>query len=102
MQDAIETLRLLDKQFEVFIVSAAIEFGGSLVEKHEWLQEHFSFISWRKDRFCGSKKIIKGDVMTGDHFKNLGNFEGQTILFTQPHTDGHNDSGPTSVEKWRQ
>ncbi len=100
MPDAVESLHLLHEQFEVFIVSAAMEFPGSLIEKHEWLSEHFPFISWQQIAFCGSKKIIKGDIMIDDHFKNLDNFEGQTILFTQPHNEGQSNRGHTRINNW--
>ncbi len=100
MPDAVESLRRLNEQYEIYIVSAAMEFPGSLIEKHEWLAEHFPFIGWQQITFCGSKKIIKGEIMIDDHFKNLDNFEGQTILFTQPHNEGPDDRGHTRVTGW--
>ncbi len=75
----------LNDHFEVYIVSAAMEFPNSLVEKQAWLNEHFPFISWKQMVFCGSKAIIRADYMIDDHFKNLDYFIGETILFTQPH-----------------
>jgi 5'-nucleotidase len=100
MENAINTLKSLNEKHDVFIVSAAMEFPGSLVEKHEWLAEHFPFITWQQIVFCGSKTVIQGDIMIDDHFKNLDNFQGQTILFTQPHNDGHDDRGHTRVADW--
>ncbi|MEO6232956.1 MAG: 5'(3')-deoxyribonucleotidase [Ferruginibacter sp.] len=75
----------LNDRFDVYIVSAAMEFPNSLVEKQAWLNEHFPFISWKQMVFCGSKAIIRADYMIDDHFKNLDYFTGETILFTQPH-----------------
>ena len=66
-------------------MSAATEFPQSLLEKHEWLSEHFSFITWQQMVFCGSKTIVEADIMIDDHFKNLDPFKGTTILFSQPH-----------------
>ena len=83
--DSQRVLAMLHEQYEVFIVSSATEFPLSLAEKQSWLAEHFSFISWRQLVLCGSKQIVKADIMIDDHFKNLDYFEGQTILFTQPH-----------------
>lgn len=80
-----EILRKLNDRHEVFIVSAATEFPQSLTEKQSWLKEHFPFISWQQMVFCGSKTIIRADWMIDDHFKNLDHFDGQTILFSQPH-----------------
>jgi 5'-nucleotidase len=100
MPDAVETLRLLNEQYEVYIVSAAMEFPNSLPEKLEWLAAHFPFIGWQQIVFCGSKNVIQGDIMIDDHFRNLDNFKGQTVLFTQPHNDGHDDRGHKRVTGW--
>jgi 5'-nucleotidase len=85
VQDSQEVLFKLNRQYELFIVSAATEFPNSLSEKLEWLNEHFSFIKWQQMVFCGSKTIVAADMMIDDHFKNLDHFQGQTFLFTQPH-----------------
>lgn len=80
-----EVLEQLNQQYEIFIVSAAMEFPSSLGDKREWLNEHFPFIHWRQIAFCGSKEIVKADIMIDDHLKNLDKFEGDTFLFSQPH-----------------
>jgi 5'(3')-deoxyribonucleotidase len=74
-----------------------LEFPLGLPEKHEWLAEHFPFISWKQIVFCGSKAVAQGDIMIDDHYKNLDHFEGHSILFTQPHNKGHDDKGHTRV-----
>lgn len=78
-------LQRLNENYKLFIVSAATEFPLSLSEKQEWLQEHFPFITWKQMVFCGSKEIIRADIMIDDHFKNLDLFIGDTFLYTQPH-----------------
>lgn len=85
MAGAREALLELSKNFEVFIVSAAMEFPQSLSEKQEWLGEHFEFISWRNIVFCGDKSIIGTDFMIDDHLKNLDSFTGKPILYTAEH-----------------
>lgn len=85
MPGAIEAVRELMNDFEVFIVSAAMEFPQSLTEKQEWLAEHFPFISWKNIVFCGDKSIIGTDYMIDDHFKNLDFFKGKPILFNAAH-----------------
>jgi 5'-nucleotidase len=85
VQDSVEIVAQLNETYEVFIVSAAMEFPQSLPEKLEWLSENFSFLTWQQFVFCGSKTIIDADIMIDDHFKNLDDFKGTTILFTQPH-----------------
>lgn len=85
MQGSVDGLNYLNKKYNVLIVSSATEYPGSLKEKIEWLNEHYSFISWEQMIFCGKKDSVKGDIMIDDHLKNLDYFDGKTILFTQPH-----------------
>jgi 5'(3')-deoxyribonucleotidase len=85
VKDSVEMLAAINKYYEVFIVSAAMEFPQSLPEKFDWLNEHFPFLKWQQFVFCGSKIIVDADIMIDDHFKNLDNFKGTTLLFSQPH-----------------
>lgn len=90
----------LSEHYKIFIVSAAMEFPNSLVEKQLWLNEHFPFIGWQQMVFCGSKEIIKADIMIDDHFKNLNFFTGETILYTQPHNKLADDGKHKRVNNW--
>ena len=103
IKDSQDVLTRLQEKYEVFIVSAATEFPLSLSEKQAWLNEHFPFITWQQMVFCGSKEIIKADIMIDDHFKNLDFFKGHTsILFTQPH-NAHADNGRHKrVHSWQE
>jgi len=92
----------LNKRYEIFIVSAAVEFPQSLFEKYEWLSEHFPFITWQQIVFCGSKAIVEADIMIDDHFKNLDPFKGQTILFSQPHNLLQHSSKHRRVDSWNE
>jgi 5'(3')-deoxyribonucleotidase len=102
IKDSVEVLADLNKNYELFIVSAAMEFPQSLPEKLEWLNEHFSFLSWQQIVFCGSKKIIDADIMIDDHFKNLDQFKGASFLFTQPHNQLKNDGRHKRVDSWKE
>ena len=42
-----EVLRELVEKYQVYVASAAMQFPNSLIEKHQWLDEHFPFIHWR-------------------------------------------------------
>ena len=97
-----EVMRKLNNQYHLFIVSAAMEFPNSLVEKYGWLNEHFPFIHWKQIVFCGSKEIIKADIMIDDHFKNLNFFTGETILYTQPHNKLADTLHHKRVENWQE
>ena len=100
--DGQRILEKINKHYQLFIVSAAMEFPNSLGEKQAWLNEHFPFISWQQMVFCGSKEIIRADIMVDDHFKNLDHFTGKTYLFTQPHNQLKDPGVHTRVDTWLQ
>lgn len=85
IQGAAEAVLKLQENYDIFIVSAAMEFPNSLIEKHDWLNEHFPFISWKNIVFCGDKRIIDTDYLIDDHLKNLDFCKGTPILFTASH-----------------
>lgn len=100
--DSIEGLKYLNDKYKVLIVSSATEFPTSLKEKVDWLGEFYPFISWRQIILCGQKDSIKGDIMIDDHPKNLGFFDGQKIIFTQPHNIFHNEPEWQRIDGWSQ
>ncbi len=100
LPDAQEVVRRLQERYEVFIVSAAMEFPDSLKEKLEWMAEFFPFVDWRYIVFCGHKYIIKADYLIDDHEKNLKPFEGTPLLFSAPH-NAHL-TGYTRVSSWKE
>jgi 5'(3')-deoxyribonucleotidase len=102
MKESQPVLMELNKRYEIFIVSAAVEFPQSLLEKYEWLNEFFPFITWQQIVFCGSKAIVEADIMIDDHFKNLDHFKGQTILFSQPHNLLLQSSKHKRVDTWNE
>ena len=85
MPDAVEVIEKLHERFEIFVVSAAVEFPNSLKEKVDWLAEHFPFISWKNIVLCGDKTIISADYLIDDHEKNLSTFKGKPLLFDAIH-----------------
>jgi 5'(3')-deoxyribonucleotidase len=84
-EDAVEVVKKLHGQYEIFIVSAATEFPNSLKEKLDWMEMYFPFITWRNIVFCGHKHMIQADYLIDDHEKNLHTFTGTPLLFTAPH-----------------
>lgn len=98
--DSIDGLKYLNDKYKVLIVSSATEFPNSLCEKQQWLNEYFPFISWKQMIFCGKKDSIKGDIMIDDHIKNLKTFNGERILFTQPHNINIQDKSLRRVFSW--
>ncbi len=83
--DCQDVLKEINQRYELFIVSAAIEFPNSLKDKVEWLADHFPFIGWKQIVLCGDKKLIFGDYIIDDHERNLIHFPGKKYLFTAAH-----------------
>ena len=79
-----QVLHELSGKYEVYIVSAAMEFKNSLIDKYEWLAEHFPFIPWTHIIFCGHK-IVNVDVIIDDRIRNFADFNGRKLLFSSPH-----------------
>ena len=84
MPDSIEVLQKLQEKYEVFIVSAAMEFPNSLQDKYDWLRDHFPFIDWKHIVFCGIK-IVDVDIMIDDRIRNFEDFKGRALLYSSPH-----------------
>ena len=82
---AVNGLLNLATKYKIYIVSAAMEFPLSLLEKKNWLSVNFPFISWKNIIFCGDKSVIQADYLIDDHCKNLDVFKGKAILFTVSH-----------------
>lgn len=95
-----EVLEKLNKKYELFIVSAAIEFPQSLTEKLSWLAEHFPFLTWKQIVFCGSKAVVHGDYMIDDLPRNLKTFNGEKLIYTAPHNTHVKDF--KRVNNWRE
>jgi 5'-nucleotidase len=98
LPSAREAVQELTQSYQVYIVSAAMEFPQSLPEKLEWLGEHLPFISWRHIVFCGDKRIISTDYMIDDYVRNLNTFTGKGLLFTACHNI--NIGGYTRLNNW--
>ena len=94
-----EVVRALCDKYDVYIVSAAMEFPNSLLDKHDWLAEHFPFIHWKNIIFCGNK-IVDVQIMIDDRIRNFTGFEGRKLLFSSPHN--HLITEYERVNNWRE
>jgi 5'-nucleotidase len=80
-----EVVRELMEDYELFIITAAMEFRFSFEDKYDWLATNFPFIPWKNIVFCGDKRIIQADYMIDDHVRNLETFGGKGLLYTASH-----------------
>ena len=98
--DSQRVLKLLNETYEIIVVSMATEMPLSLTDKMLWLNDFFPFISWKQVVFCGNKSLIPADIMIDDHFKNLDYFDGETIMFIQPHNINSTGHPHKKVTSW--
>ena len=98
MEGAAEVVRELYERHEVWIVTAAMEFKHSFLDKYEWLHEYLPFVDWRRVVFCGDKSIVHGDYMIDDKAKNLAGFNGTGLLFAASHN--RDETGYHRVANW--
>lgn len=85
IENSQRALRLLSREFDVFITSAAMDVPFSFDGKFKWLQKHFPFIPTSRIVFCGDKEIVNADFLIDDRSRHFARFSGTGILFTAPH-----------------
>ncbi len=91
-------VEFLRKHYDVYFVTAAMEFRNSFEDKYDWLFEHFEWVHWRNIVFCGDKSIIGTDYLIDDHAHNLETFRGTPLLFDALHN--RNEHRFTRVRSW--
>lgn len=102
MADAKEVVEKLNEKYELFIVSAAMEYPQALNEKLDWLEEHFPYIKSKQIAFTGSKKFVCGDIMIDDKVSNLDHFNGRKLLFSHPNNLKYTGAQYTRVDNWKE
>lgn len=99
-KDSQRVIQQLSAHYEIYIVTAAMEFPASLAPKYQWLKKHFSFLNEQNFVFCGDKSIICADYLLDDTPSNLDTFKGKGILFTAPHNT--EVTGYTRLNNWQE
>lgn len=100
IEGAQEIVRDLAREYDIFIVSAAMEVPESFVAKWRWLRKYFSFIPVSNLVFCGDKEIINADYLIDDQARHFRGFRGTGILFSAPHNA--KETGYRRVESWQE
>ena len=80
-----EVIRQLQEKYDIYVVTAAMEFELCFTDKYNWLKEHLPFIPWTNLVFCGHKSIICTEYLIDDAERNLKSFTGTPLVFTAPH-----------------
>ena len=98
MPDAPRVLAELQRHYEIFIASAAMEVPSSFNAKYAWLERYFPFIPHTHIVFCGDKSILRADYLIDDNPRQLQLFAGTGILYDAPHNVAI--EGYTRVRNW--
>ena len=98
--DSQRVLQELSQRYELFIATAAMEFPNSFLDKYQWLQQHFPFITWHNFVFCGDKSILNADYLIDDNAYNFDDFRGEGLLFDAPHNAG--ETRYRRVHNWQE
>jgi 5'(3')-deoxyribonucleotidase len=84
MPDAPRVLAELQRHYEIFIASAAMEVPNSFNPKFRWLQRYFPFIPYTHIVFCGDKSILRADYLIDDNPRQLAAFIGRRHPLRRP------------------
>ena len=98
MPDAPRVLAEMQRHYEIFIASAAMEVPSSFNAKYRWLERFFPFIPHTHIVFCGNKSILLADYLIDDNPRQLELFTGTGILYDAPHNEAI--TGYTRVHNW--
>ena len=98
MPDAQRVLAEMQRRYEIFIASAAMEVPNSFNAKYTWLERHFPFIPHTHIVFCGNKSILRAEYLIDDNPRQLEFFSGTGILYDAPHNEAI--TGYTRVHNW--
>ena len=85
MPDSQRVLEELQRDYEIFIATAAMEVPTSFNAKYRWLARHFPFIPASRIVYCGDKAILRADYLIDDNPRQLQRFLGEGILYDAPH-----------------
>lgn len=72
----------LAHEYDIYIVTAAMEVPTSLSEKYVWLLRHFPFLDPLNFVFCGHKHIVAAHYLIDDTPSHFETFTGEGIVFT--------------------
>lgn len=83
LEDAIESYKLLEKHFDVRILTAPSVMNPSCyTEKRLWVEQHLGMDACHKMIICPDKSLLKGEFLIDDSItKGQLEFEGEFLRF---------------------
>ncbi|WP_158961185.1 5' nucleotidase, NT5C type [Myroides fluvii] len=100
IQGAQEGIAILSEKYDIYIVSAALEFPNSLPSRCTFIEKNFPEITLNKLIFCANKSLIKADYLLDDMTENLLAFGSSGFLFTAYHNAKINY--PNRLNSWEE
>ncbi|NAW51455.1 5'(3')-deoxyribonucleotidase [Elizabethkingia argentiflava] len=100
VEGAQDAVAILSEKYNIYIVSAALEFPNSLSARYHFIETHFPSISWRNLIFCANKSLIKAHFLIDDMVENLKDFGKSGFLFTAYHNV--NIDYPSRLNNWEE
>lgn len=113
VDNAYETLEILNKKYDLYIVTAFIYYdsnpdisANNLKYKYEYLKKKLPFINPKQYIFIENKKLIHSDIAIDDRIDNLENTE-KKVLMTAWHNknireDELKERGIVRVNNWKE
>ncbi len=83
-------LEEMNKIYDIYICTAAMEVPESFEDKFLWLREHLPFLDKNTFIFCGFKYVVGTDVLIDDSPYQLRRVRGQSIIYTSPFNEKMN------------
>jgi len=80
-----EGIAMLSKKYDIYIVSAALEFPNSLASRCAFIEKNFPEITLKRLIFCANKSLVKADFLLDDMPENIIKFGSKGFLFTAYH-----------------
>lgn len=80
-----EVVEELNRKYEVFITTAAMEVPSSFNPKFRWLARYFPYLKPSHIVFCGDKSVLAVDYLIDDNVRHFERLQGEGIVFTAPH-----------------
>lgn len=100
IEGAQEGIAILSEKYDIYVVSAALEFPYSLASRCAFIAKNFPELTWKKLIFCANKPLIKADILLDDMTENLVGFGANGFLFTAYHNAAIDH--PNRLNSWEE
>lgn len=99
--DAPAVIEELNRNYDIYICTAAMEVPESFQDKYDWLRENLPFLDKNKFIFCGFKYVVGTDVLIDDSPYQLRRIRGESIVYTSPFNKNM-DLPYRRVDNWKE